>query len=546
MKLLVRLLKNAGKLNFILCASILSGTVATFLQLGIILLGFISLLHSFQYFPWFLIILLAVIGGFCRFGEQYLGHLVAFKILSKFRNLTYRKVIQLAPAKLDHHHSSDLLKVIAQDIEQIEIFYAHTLSPVVIGLIVSVIQAVYFWTIQPLIGIIALISYVIVGAMLPLFNQQLLKKTAVQLNRVDAEHQRLAAETVTGKFELQQYQRDQEQLNKLDQAANDYWRVNRRKTMRQDQQGMLMQLVLVLGTVAVLLVSLLTQVSLVWVLLFPFTFSRVLALGSLPGSLSGGLVAAHHLFDLFDEHSAIDDSGVSKIGSIQQIHLNQVQFTYPERLNDTILQDINLSIKDGERIGIIGPSGEGKSTIVKLIMRWYESQKGTITINENQITDLKLFELRSQINYVPQNARIFEGSIRENLSLRDEQVTDEKMWQVLKWVHLNTTIKQLPDQLNTKISSSQELLSAGEAQRLELARALLHDGSLLILDEPTSNLDVLNEALILNAVKQHYDGTVVIVTHRRSSLAICDRVLQLNNGRLKDMTKSSLKTQTVL
>lgn len=533
MKLLSRLLKNAGRLNFILGASILAGIVATLLQVSIIGLGFVTFMTRLADFPWALLLVLAICAGIFRFEKQYLGHLVAFKILSKFRNLTYQKIMKLAPAKLDGQHSSDLLKLLVQDIEQIEIFYAHTLSPIVIAIIVSIIQVIGFWIVKPSLGVVALIAYLVMGMVLPLISSRTMKKSASELSQSELTNQRLMSEMVNGKFELQQYQAVNKQTDKINAATADYWQINQTKVAKQERQGILMQLVLVVSLLVFLLVALKTSSSFVAVLVFPFTFSRVLALASLPGSLAGGLLAAKNLFGLFDEQPEVTDQGEHQISEINQIDLHDTTFAYPSRPTDEVLSHVNLKIQQTERIGLIGKSGEGKSTIVKLIMRWYEAQSGTVQLNDINNEEIALNNQRSLINYVSQNAQIFATTIRENLVLRDNEIQDDRIWNVLKWVHLDEIIRNLPDQLDTEISDSKRTLSAGEIQRLELARALLNPSSLLVLDEPTSNLDVLNEAIILNAVKQYYHGTVVIVTHRMSTLAICDRVLRLNQGQLE-------------
>jgi len=533
MKILIRLLKQAGKLNFILLASVLSGILATLFQVGIISLSFSSIMAQLNYFPWLILLGLAIVSGLCRFGEQYLGHLVAFKILSKFRNLTYQKIMQLSPAKLDGQHSSDILKLLVQDIEKIEIFYAHTLSPILIAVIVTLAQVIFFWMFSPFLGIVALIAYAVMGCLLPVLNAHTMSVSANELSQIETINQRLLSEMVSGKFELQQYQAVESKIAEINHETQEYWRLNQIKSAKQERQSVLMQLTLIVSLIIFLMVDLKTTSSFVAVLIFPFTFGRVLALASLPGSLAGGMLAAKKLFNWFDEKPVVSDQGQLELNSIKQIQLDNVDFAYPSRANDVILANASLQVNQGERIGLIGKSGEGKSTIVKLIMRWYQAQQGKVSLNTIDNDEIKLAEQRHLMNYVSQNAQIFATTIRENLVLRKSEIKDNEIWEVLKWVHLDTLIKNLPEQLATGISASKPILSAGELQRLELARALVNKSSLLILDEPTSNLDVLNEAIILNAVKQHYDGTVIIVTHRMSTLSICDRVLRLNQGQLE-------------
>lgn len=531
MKLLKRLLKTAGPLNGILAASILVGLVATGCQFGLLAAGFTALFKALPAL-WLWVLILALVGGISRFGEQYLGHLAAFKILSQLRNQTYQKIMRLAPAKLDEEHSSDVLKLLAQDIDQIEIFYAHTLAPVVIGLLTGLGFTVLFWLIQPLLGVIALVAYVLIGLVLPNLTQRQFKVLNTALSRTDLQEQRLMAETVTGKLELQQYQAVDAQLAKLQQTSQYFWRLDRQKAARQTQSAIAMQLTLILALAAFITVAALAHVSLVWAVVFPFTFSRLLALGNLPGSLTGGLLAAQHVFDLLDEAPRVAVTGRAPLPTLQTFGLTAVDFAYPKRPTDQILTKTELTVRPGERVGLIGASGAGKSTIMKLVMRWYDADHGTVRLNNLSAPTYDLDRLRARIAYVPQVAQIFNGSIRENLTLRDATISDDQLWTVLSWLDLTPTIRGFKDQLDTVITSSRPILSAGEVQRLELARALARSSDLLILDEPTSNLDVLNEALILKTVKQHYHGTVVLVTHRHSSLALCDRVLELKRGRL--------------
>lgn len=535
--MLTRLLKNAGALNATLVVSILAKILATFFQLSILGMGYYAIATGFQTTPWLLLFLAALVGGFCRFGEQYLGHLVAFKLLSRFRNKVYDKLMVLAPAKLDNKHSSDLLKLVAQDISQIEIFYAHTLSPVVIAAVVSVIQVIVLAFVSPWLALIALIAYAVMGIWMPLHHAKRMKTPTAALSKADTLHQRLAAETVAGKFELQQYQASDPQLAKLNAATSDYWSVSRDKSSKQDRQALVMQLVLVISLAVFGIVAVSQNVSLMWVLLFPFSFSRVLALASLPGSLSGGLLAAKKFFALLDEEpTVVNPENGATLTELTNANLNQVAFAYPQRPDDQVLDSVSMTLTQGERIGIIGTSGEGKSTIVKLLMRWYDANAGQLAVNHTAVSAIDLDSLRGTMNYMSQTPQLFDGTIRENLTLRDETISDDTLWERLAWVQLTDVIKQLPDQLATPISTAHDSLSAGELQRLELARALAHPSSLLILDEPTSNLDVRNEALILAAVKQHYTGSVIIVTHRESTLAICDRVLRLSHGRLKPVS----------
>ncbi|SYW07857.1 putative ABC transporter ATP-binding protein (fragment) [Oenococcus oeni] len=220
---------------------------------------------------------------------------------------------------------------------------------------------------------------------------------------------------------------------------------------------------------------------------------------------------------------------------IKQSRFVDVDFSYPLRPNKTVLKDASLIGKKSEVIGIIGESGEGKSTLMKLLMKWYQPKKGLIEVDNHDLRKIKKSGLRKQINYVAQNPLILSGTIRENITLKNNSFSDSKIWESLKKVELDKTVKKMPKELDTKISRLEQRFSSGELQRLEIARALLYPSSILILDEPTSNLDTLNEAIIINSLQNYYRGLIFIVTHRPSSLSFTERVYRLAGGELAEI-----------
>ncbi|BDR56462.1 amino acid ABC transporter ATP-binding/permease protein [Xylocopilactobacillus apis] len=520
-----------------LILSLLCGLVAESVQVVVAwFTGSMLSQSAFSINSLWLILIFIIVGGITAFAEQYSGHYVAFKILATIRNLVYQKIQKLAPAGLDQKKSADLLKMVGSDIEAMEIFYAHTIVPLFIGLIFLVGISIIFAIVAPAAGLIYFLCGALIGIFLPLYKANKIKEQNAELSKVQGKIQQQMFEAIMGRDILLQLNAVPVKVDSVEKEYHSEAKVSQKVGFLNWQKNWLKLIILIISWVltAGVLITQAYPFSTVLPLLlaFPFAFKPVEALAALSDPLSKGFGAAKRVFELLDTPEPKTESADSvQIGQIKDIEVNHLNFKYPSR-DVEVLNDINFSLREGEIGGIIGQSGSGKSTLVKLIMKWYHVKPNSITINGTDLDQIDRDSLWEQINYLTQEPQVFSDTIRQNLTLGNDSFNDEELWQILKQVQLSELIEQLPKGLDEVVSSTDLQLSAGEAQRLTLARALLHKSSFLILDEPTSNLDILNEKIILYAIKKHYHGIVLMITHREESLGICDYVWKMSDGRL--------------
>lgn len=473
-------------------------------------------------------IIAVVIVGLGSFGEQYAGHFVAFHVLAELRGAVYRKLVQLAPAKLDSQGSGKLLKLIGSDIEAMEIFYAHTIVPVAIGLIYGVLMVAVYSSLNGPAAAVVLVSYAAVGLLIPYYRHEQMTAKAQAADRQKAVNQQYLLESVRGMAVLRQLEVADARMKTGNEGFD-----HEATAFQQSQFGQLLK------NMSATLVMLVAWLFIVWLsgwtqpqslqqallAVFPLTFGPLLALTNLPASLLNGFAAARNLLNLLQEapatSAAID--ATQTLNQIATIQVDHVTFKYPSR-DETVLRQVSLSLHAGEIVGFVGASGSGKSTLAKLIMGWYPLTQGRILIDGIDLTKIDPASLRAQVNYLPQTPVFFSESVRDNLTLHDATITDAQIWTVLDQVKLTSRLRQAEKGLDENVVSGQLQFSSGEQQRLELARALLHPSSVLVLDEPTSNLDTENERLILDAIKAYYHGIVIMISHRAESAAYADRL----------------------
>ena len=515
-----------------LFGSFLCSLGAVFAQLLVIYI----LLNIFiqQTTNWSLMIftcLVALFIGLASFLEQYLGHLVAFHLLSDLRNQVYRKLRQLAPAKLDDKESGKILKLMNTDIELIEVFFAHIIVPVALAFVYGITLVIIYSLNFGWVGVYVLFCYLIIGVILPFYRKKKLTRFSSEAMQNKGMIQQTMLEFIQGKTVLFQLNAFLYAFDRLNKQFQKEYQTNKKIDQLKLNQHFLSEytLIVFLFFLFLLIYTGIQSQSgmIVWVLLFPFTFSPFLALSNLSASLSKSMNAANNLFAFFAEEPLVSEEIDGPIDEIQSIEVKKLSFRYPLN-HELALSQTSLSIPNKKIIGITGESGIGKSTFVKLLMKWYNYDSGLFQVNNRELRILSTNAVRSQINYLPQNPQIFEGTIRENLILR-KKVEESMLLDFLDKVSLIDKINQLERGLDTRISAKKPILSSGELQKMEVVRALLHPSSVLILDEPTSNLDAFNERIILEVIQEHYKGMVILITHRQKSLAYCDEIYRLEN-----------------
>lgn len=490
----------------------------------------------------YLLIALAFLRGFVRYGEHYFGHFVAFHSLAAFRNLIFKKLRALSPACLDSQDSGYLLKMIGEDIEALEVFFAHTIAPICTAILSAGLMFWYFCQSSWQLALLALATYACLAIVIPIYFANILQVLLKSQNEGRKDYLSYFLESLRSVKDLLQFQVLDEQFERLIKKSNHVNALDRNVAQAQFLQMALTFFWLGLMILAFSYMvfdgichdSLSFDKGLLTFIAFTASFSPFLELGRLPLGFKRAMNAARNIFDLLDENVIVDE-GTKQIDRLRSVSFEDLSFAYPKR-QELVFKDLSVTFQEKRIIGIKGESGSGKSTLVKLIMKWYNWKTGDIFLNDRNSCLLNAAKLQDTIAYVPQTAQLFQQSIRENLTFGRQDISDESIWNLAETCGMKDRLLACKEGLDTIIKSPSDF-SAGEGQRLELMRALLKDASCYIFDEPTSNLDSLNEAILLDLIKTHCQGLVFLISHRPSTLACADHLFCVKNGSLKEVNK---------
>ncbi|HGZ6184690.1 TPA: ATP-binding cassette domain-containing protein [Streptococcus pyogenes] len=490
----------------------------------------------------YLLIALAFLRGFVRYGEHYFGHFVAFHSLAAFRNLIFKKLRALSPACLDSQDSGYLLKMIGEDIEALEVFFAHTIAPICTAILSAGLMFWYFCQSSWQLALLALATYACLAIVIPIYFANILQVLLKSQNEGRKDYLSYFLESLRSVKDLLQFQVLDEQFERLIKKSNHVNALDRNVAQAQFLQMALTFFWLGLMILAFSYMvfdgichdSLSFDKGLLTFIAFTASFSPFLELGRLPLGFKRAMNAARNIFDLLDENVIVDE-GTKQIDRLRSVSFEDLSFAYPKR-QELVFKDLTVTFQEKGIIGIKGESGSGKSTLVKLIMKWYNWKTGDIFLNDRNSCLLNAAKLQDTIAYVPQTAQLFQQSIRENLTFGRQDISDESIWNLAEACGMKDRLLACKEGLDTIIKSPSDF-SAGEGQRLELMRTLLKDASCYIFDEPTSNLDSLNEAILLDLIKTHCQGLVFLISHRASTLACVDHLFCVKNGSLKEVNK---------
>ena len=479
-----------------------------------------------------------ILRGLFRYLEQYMNHLIAFRVLALLRNRVFAAVRRLAPAKIEMMNKGDLISAISSDMELLEVFYAHTISPVCIAIITSLVYALALGQISPLAAIVMLVGHIAIAIILPMVFSSLAGSAAAETRRSLASISNSFLDLLRGIAEIISFAYQKRAVKKVN-ALNAKLKTNQDRLIRQLAVLLALEDMLeVFVTAAVFVVlaksgnagsDILLASSLTY-----FSFGAVRAVSLLGNGLAQTLASADRVMSILEEKPMVEEIAnrgyLSKnaIASYEAdiIEVNGISFAYK---SEKILDNFSLRVKNHEFIGIQGPSGCGKSTMLKLIMHFWNLEGGEIKIAGKNILDINTASLYEKLSYMTQTSEFFEGSIRDNLLIAKPDATDEELKEALRKASILDYVSSLKDGLDTYIKELGENFSGGEQQRLGLARCFLKDAEIYLFDEPTSNLDALNESIILNSIKKYMKGkTVLMVSHRDSTLRICDDVIKMN------------------
>ena len=484
-----------------------------------------------------LMAIFAVLRGILRYGEQTFNHYIAFKILANIRDKVFLKLRSLCPAKLEGKNRGDLISLITSDVELLEVFYAHTISPVAIAFIMSVIMSLFIGSFHIFMGILSIIAYVTVGITVPVFVSKSGKDTGNIYRKESGELSSYVLESLRGTDEILQYGNLQNRISNIDKKTDELLKTDfKLKSLAGFGRGFTNSVILFFDFLMLILASwLYTKGSidfsgvLIPIIALMSSFGPVVALANLGSTLQQTFASGERILKLLDEKETISEVLGKEDIEFNGIECNNVTFKYKE---EEILKDYGFSLEEKNILGIMGASGSGKSTLLKLIMRFYDVNSGEIKISDVNIKDINTSNLRDMEAYVTQETHLFKDSIKENVKIANLNATDEEIESACKKASIHDFIMSLPKGYDTPVAELGESLSGGEKQRLGIARAFVHNSKLLLLDEPTSNLDVLNEGVILNSLnKEREDKTVILVSHRKSTMSVADKVIGINEGR---------------
>lgn len=484
------------------------------------------------------VIVFAIARGFLRYGEQSCNHYIAFKLLALIRDKVFQALRRLCPAKLEGRDKGDLISVITSDIELLEVFYAHTISPICIAVILSVLMSLFIGSYSPVLGIVAALAFVTVGAVVPVVISKISGTSGAEFRRQSGELSSFVLDSLRGLNESIQYGSGENRLQDLNERTDAL--SEKQKTMSRNTgwNAAITNTVILVFDLLMLAVSVVLYKNgtvgfdgiLIPLIAMMSSFGPVAALANLGSTLQNTFAAGNRVLDIMDETPVTEEITNGKDISFDGAAVENISFSYG---SEKILDDLSLTIEPGKVTGISGKSGSGKSTLLKLLMRFWDTDVGTVRISDVPVGEINTRSLRNMESFVTQETQLFHDTIANNIRIAKLDATQEEIETACRKASVHDFIMSLPHGYDTQVGELGETLSGGERQRIGLARAFLHNAPFLMLDEPTSNLDSLNEAVILKSLaEQSEDKTIVLVSHRESTMRICDKVYSVENGRM--------------
>ncbi len=488
------------------------------------------------------LVAVGILRGLLHYGEQYCNHYIAFKILAIIRHKVFAKLRILCPAKLEGKEKGNLITMITTDIELLEVFFAHTISPIAIAVLVSVFMSVFIGLQYPIAGIIAAIAYVTVGGMIPVANEVESEAAGMDFRNEFGKMNSFILGALYGVDETLQFKAGQKTLKKLNDKSAALADKKEKLVVFEKNQKSLTHLSIQAFSLIVLGVMLFAyhkgrvdfeQVIIATVAMMS-SFGPVVALASLSNSLNQTLACGKRVLDLLDEEPQVKEvfDGIdidmvqSKRGNLATV--NNISFSYEDAM---VLKNVSVDIKKGQILGIHGPSGSGKSTLLRLLMRFWKIDAGQIHYYDKvdgpvEIDYINTESLRANQSFVTQETWVSHDTIAKNIAVGKLDATRDEIIEAAKSASLHDFITGLSHGYDTVVGELGSTLSGGEKQRIGIARAFLHDGNMMLLDEPTSSLDSLNEGIILKSLKEESKAkTVVLVSHRKSTMGVADSVI---------------------
>ena len=548
--IMARLILLLGRLSAVMVLAVLNGTVGFLCAMGVTLSGAAGIAKALgEPIPLtysalaVLAVSCGVARGLLRYGEQYTNHYIAFRLLAVLRDKIFGALRQLCPAKLESRQKGAIIAMITADIETLEVFYAHTISPICIAVLVSGgVAAFVWWVAGPWLALTAVVGYLVIGILTPVISSGRLKPAGVRYRAAFSDFNAFFLDSIRGIRDIVLHNagevRRAEVRRRSGELLEETKKMKHETTRAAAGTELMVSLFLLLSLAVGILLVAQEQLSpgrmILSVTAVFGSFGPVLAISALPGNLTQTFAAGDRVLDLLAESPAVRpvENGVC-LEPVQTLQVEDLCFGYDSER--PILSGVSLHACRGEIVGIVGPSGCGKSTLLKLLLRFWQKDGGTIAYNGADIDTIDTGSLLDQVTMVSQTTYLFDETIEENLRIARPDATREEIETACRMASVHDLILTLPDGYQTRVGILGDNLSAGEKQRIGLARAFLRGSSVILLDEPTSNVDSINEGIILRVLKeQKQDKCILLVSHRESTMAIADRVYRVEGGVLHE------------
>lgn len=544
-----------GSLVYIMVVAVINGSLGFISAMGVTFFGAVAIAKAIgESIPVsyealiILTISCGVIRGLLRFLEQYGNHYIAFKLLAVLRDKIFTSLQRLCPAKLESKQKGSIIAMITSDIETLEVFYAHTISPICIAVIVSVVVFTLVGLVSSwYLALIALIGYFLIGIIVPMIASDRLKASGVRYRTEFASFNAYFLDSIKGIKDII--------LHNADQARKT--EVNRRSDILLDETKKMKQKITNAGAATEFIVSIIIIATLacgialvagdllsagrmvIGVVTIFGSFGPVIAISALPGNLTQTFASGDRVLDLLSEKPAVTPVKDGQIIDFEDLSVSDLSFSYDGQTK--VLRDICMQAKKGEIIGITGESGCGKSTFLKLLLRFWQKDSGRIDYNGFDIDTVDTDSLLDNVTMVSQTTYLFDETIENNLRIAKPDATMQEIENACKLASVHDFILTLPDGYQSRAGALGDNLSAGEKQRIGLARAFLRGSALILLDEPTSNVDSINEGIILKALKeQKHRKSIILVSHRASTMSIADRIYRVEKGRMYEQAANEM------
>lgn len=546
-RIIASLILLLGSLSYIMLGAVINGCLGFLCSMGITVFGAVGIakalgenvILSYQQIFAFAICC-GVLRGFLRYIEQYSNHYIAFRLLAVLRDKIFGVLRELCPAKLESRQKGSIIAMITSDIETLEVFYAHTISPICIASLMSVIVSVFVGIVSSwYLSVVAVVGFMCIGIMIPLVSSKLLKEAGIKYRAEFSAFNAYFLDSIKGIKDIVLHNAGEKRKEEVNIRSNKL--LKETKSMKDNATRMsaiteltvtvFIVLTLVAGILLVRQDMLSVGRMIIGVVTVFSSFGPVLSVAALPANLTQTFASGERVLNLLSEKPAVDEITNKEDIVYENLKVNKLSFGYD---NKKVLEEACMQAKKGEIIGIIGESGCGKSTFLKLLLRFWKKGEGEIRYNGVDIDEINTKSLLTNVTMVSQSTYLFDMTIEENLRIANQNATKEEMENACKMASVHDFISSLPNGYQTRVGAMGENFSAGEKQRIGLARAFLRGSELILLDEPTSNVDSINEGIILESLaKQKHKKSIILVSHRESTMAIADRIYRVKNGKME-------------